>query len=146
MRSAAAALRSMYSSRRGNSAQLTGLEMKSVCAGLEGQTDCPRVLMPGHHDDGDIRKARLGAQPAAHGIPIQPGHVHIEQYDGDVLCQRAFERCLAIVVGMRDEAALRDRFAQQQTPEILIIGNDCDRCGLSFSLMRSPVGSARIAA
>ncbi len=30
MRSAAAALRRMYSSRRGSSAQLTGLEMKSV--------------------------------------------------------------------------------------------------------------------
>ncbi len=82
MRSEAAALRRMYARRRGSSAQLTGLEMKSVAPASNARLIAAESSWPGHHDDGNGGKTRLRAQPPAHRVAVHAGHVDVQQYDG----------------------------------------------------------------
>ncbi len=113
--------------------------MKSVAPASKAQTDGDRILVAGHHDDRDGGEARLGPQPPADRIAVQARHVHIQQDDRDVAASARPRgprcRCRRLS-GSRPHCA--DRFDEQQTAEILIVGDDGERggCGCCRSCAR----------
>ena len=128
-----------------------GLRDEVRRAGIERAANGRGILMPRDDHDRHGAQSCVGAQPPAHLVAVEHGHVHVEQHDRHVVLARRGERRAAVGERKALEPSRGDGLLEQHAAEILVVGDDRDSfrrhdCAHAVARRRWPCSASSSAA